>query len=252
MGAPDHRVHQRRGNIHGPGRHVVVDHANHLDDDLAAVSVGGLGNGQGVDGGALVFKGDVPLLVGITGLEQRHVHFGDLIEQSLLSIFLRQRHQIQLGALVELVLADPGIYKQVQSDLGKQGAGSSGRGPDHMGHDAAGEVISLNPVFHNGCTGAAQAAEEAQDTAVHRPLVDIPLHVAVVLPLGKAEGAVDRKVLRVSRLPETPGDRLVQLHGRGAGRKGVDPYGIPVLDQLDRLIHAHQFIHDSITSLSIP
>ena len=152
-------------------------------------------------------------------------------------------HQGALGALVQPILAVPGVHEQVQADLGEQGFLSAGSGPDHMAHDAAGEIIPLDAVLLDGLYGAVQAAEKADDDAVHAAFADIALHLAAFLPLGKAEGAVHRQVLGMAGGPEAAGDGLIQIHGRSTGRKGVHPDGIPIPDEIHGFLHGIDLVH---------
>ena len=220
--------------------HEPVD----LDDDLAVVPMGCLGYGKSVDGGSFVLKGDVPSFIREGRFQESHVHLGDIVQKTLCPFGIdRVVDKIHLGAFVQLIRPDARVDEQIETRGGKERIRAPGRCPDHMRHNAPGEVVALELVFYNCPTGTLQAAEKAHDDPVHSALAYIALHIAVFVPVAEAERTVDRQMSGTTLCAEAGGQRLVQFDGGGHGGEGVDPDGAAVLHQGNRFLHGNDLVH---------
>ena len=244
LGADDNGIHQRGRDIYHAGRNMLAFRTKDLNDDLAAGSVGRLGNGQGVDGSDLVLERDVAPVIGKTGLDEGDIHGGNFVEEPLLPVTLGRNDEFLRAFFIQPVLAaQSGIHKKVQTGFGEQILFSSGAGPDHMTQHAAGKVVSFDLIVHDCLTGIHQAGKMADDYPVHRTFADISFCLAAMRPVSETESAVHGKMAGRAGFPETPCQSAVQVNRGSAAAKGVDPDGVSVFDKADSLFHRHQFVH---------
>ena len=140
-------IHIDTGNFHQLGvQRTALDDLLHLDDDLAAGVLGGLGLGGDVQGADLAVNGAVAVLIGIGAAEEADVDGEALVQQALLALDVHQLHQVFLRAGVQLAAAVAGVGEGVQAHVGDGADVMGGDVAVHMGDDTLGQVIGLDLV----------------------------------------------------------------------------------------------------------
>ncbi len=114
------RIYIDSGYTDKPGIQAAMgDYLFHLNDDLAAGIVGGLGLGKRLGIGALFFKGAVAVTIGIGCANHRDVDREGWVKQLLLTLKLNELDQIARvpGRLVDLSPLQAGVHEGVQADM---------------------------------------------------------------------------------------------------------------------------------------
>ncbi len=123
-------------------------HPVHLRDDDAAVRLGRLRRGEGVDGDVFLFKADVAVRIEGGAADEDDVELRGFVIEEVPAVHLDVRDQLLCGQGVHSRAADSGVDEEVQADFAEQAVLSRRRRADGVGEDALRKIVCFDAVFH--------------------------------------------------------------------------------------------------------
>ena len=240
-------VHIDAGEPHQTGvQGAVLHHVLHLDDDLAAGVLGGLGDGQGLGADALPLEGAVAVGVSIGGPDHGHVDGQGLVQKPGLPADLDALHQGTglPGPVVEHAALQLRVREGLQAHVGDEPRLAGGNVPEKLGDHALRVVVGGALVFQRQLLEPGHQAPVAADDPVQQALlaqvVEAPL--ARVALSGGVDGGepLGRTGVQVELL-----DGLVDLlRHHGADEASAGDGGAVVDVGADGLLCGHDSGHE--------
>ena len=238
-------IHIDTGNFHQLGvQRTALDDLLHLDDDLAAGVLGGLGLGGDVQGADLTVDGAVAVLVGIGAPEEADVDGEALVQQALLTLDLDELHQVLLGDLVQLAAAVAGVGEGVQAHVGDGTDVVGGDITVHVGDDALGQVVGLDLVGQSQVAQLGSAVPVAAHHALDHALMAVMVAAGAV-PVALAGREEQRQVSGMAGLQKALFQGGGQRLGAGAADETAGGDGVAVIDHQGRFLSGDHtnFLH---------
>ena len=162
----DDGVYQDAGDLHKTGiQRAELNHIFNLHDDLTAGVLGGLGDGQSVQGNALMLHGAVAVLVGICSTDNSHIDGECVVEQLILTTDIDHFHDIAgFGChLIDLAALQAGVNIGLQAHVGDN-AGLAGCDVTvQLADNALRQVVSSGFVFQRQLLQLGNEAPVAAD-----------------------------------------------------------------------------------------
>ena len=211
-----------------------------------------LADRQGIPGHKHIVKGNIPLAVRRRPFDQGNSNLRQFIIEKFFSIHLYIFHQrIINGNPVDPRSFLSGIHKNIQSYFGKSSRQSSRLGPDSVGNAAQRQVISLKSVFQHQFFRTEHCSEMTADQPVHCSFPDIAFCIMFFVPDTKACAGNDGQMPGRLHSHISPVNGFMKLHRIFNPHKRIDTNTVSVPDQPDRLICAHDLIHNMSPPVNI-